>query len=272
VKGVLSTLSDCEAENLVKFLLAAAKGKEHLKPELQAEMLSRVGNALKPELDSLCPADIMKIVLAISSHGASPLIEATSKVVVSRIVEFSQTQMLFITQGLLPSLGRSHPSALEVFKYWPGAFTKSRPNDKLSADQIVKLALATAPAFDVGENGPPKEVKRFMPHLGAQLITYAKDVSDDNRNLLIEQLHGQKGSLRFLPQAKDLLRILEKQEKLHKRSRSPSRDIDEDDVIGGAGTHKKRSKKAQNPGLSFQPTPINVPTTKRAKKRARKSA
>lgn len=230
-----------DADNVMKLLMALAKGKGLLVEDVRSAILRKTGAALAPKLADLSASDVVKIVLAVSDQPALGLLEAAAKEATIRVSDFSPQHLLLVTQGLAKGLVASHPVLLKLLEYWPGLLARISPanpdcapaTDQLLPDQLVKLATATAPWLEVLPDNAAKTKRRFVEALGAQLLDTCREVSDTSAALLLPKLDGNGALAGYSGRA--ALRG-----KLRHRSRSREREIK---IELGQGDHLKKRKK-----------------------------
>mmetsp|Transcript_3937 Transcript_3937/g.8001 ORF Transcript_3937/g.8001 Transcript_3937/m.8001 type:complete len:896 (-) Transcript_3937:158-2845(-) len=230
-----------DADDFMKLLLSAAKGKGLLAEDVRSAILRKIGAALTPKLADLSASNVVKIVLAVSDQPALDILEAAAKEVTVRMSDFSPQHLLLVTQGLAKGLVRIHPALLKLLEYWPDLLARLGPTspdftsstDKLLPDQLVKLAIATGPWLEALPDHAAKTKRRFVEVLGAQLLDAYREVSDANAALLLPKLDGN-GALAGYSGCAAL------RGKLRHRSRSREREIR---IELGQGDHLKKRKK-----------------------------
>jgi len=233
-----------DADDFMKLLLAVAKAKGLLAEDIRSAILRKTGAALTPKLADLSASDVVKIVLAASDQP--DLLEAAVKEVTIRVSDFSPQHLLLVTQGLAKGLVSSHPALLKLLEYWPDLLARISPadpedpecksaTDKFLPDQLVKLAMATAPWLEALPDHAAKTKRRFVEGLGAQLLDACRDVSDASAALLLSKLDGTGAFAGYSRRA--ALRG-----KLRHRSRSREREIR---IELGQGGHLKKRKKGR---------------------------
>lgn len=94
--------------DIIRLLLATVKCKGgSVLPGAMEFLLSQAGAVVIPQLRSLANTDLVKLVLAVGSFGASDLLEASAKEVDCRLDSFMPAQRLLVTQALGSKLPRA---------------------------------------------------------------------------------------------------------------------------------------------------------------------
>mmetsp|Transcript_9136 Transcript_9136/g.20336 ORF Transcript_9136/g.20336 Transcript_9136/m.20336 type:complete len:908 (-) Transcript_9136:34-2757(-) len=194
-----SAVQRFQISDLVRLLLAIAKAKGALKPEMKAELLKKASVTMAPELGSMAGPDLIKLILAIASDGKSDLLEeAAAEAIERRISSFQPAQLMILTQGIVQGLGGQHRLIKQLVDFWiqslrdaANSMRNSGDDDeitrrrqeleqksRLSADQLVTLAkaLRAAESVDAAET------------LGSQLTQRAGELSEAGKKALEAQL------------------------------------------------------------------------------------
>lgn len=218
------------AEELVKLLLAMAKSKEHLRPDIRATLLLEAGAVVAPRLASLAVPDLVKAAVAAGGLGESALLEAAAKEAAIRLPDLSLPHLLLVTQGLAQGLRPDHAVMQQVLEFWPEKLQGGAADSleaasgavglgALTGDQLMKLAVATAPVLRAGtaacgaegeaaarEAGAAAR-RRFAEALGARLEARAPELSEEHRAFIKAELEPEAGLAGLARHAKLLAAI-----------------------------------------------------------------
>jgi len=228
---VTAAVESWPVSDLVRLLLAVAKAKGALKPELKAQLLKKASVVVAPELGNMAGPDLIKLILAIASDGKSELlVSAAEEAIQRRISNFPPAQLMILTQGLVQGLGAGHSLMRQLVDFWVQTLRESNrtatndDNDevakrrreieqksRLTADQMVTLSKALAPLESVDA----------AECIGSQLVLRARELSEAGKKGLETQL-GADGLLSHYSGSERLRRAAF--EKSRSRSRSRSRD------------------------------------------------
>jgi len=229
--------------DLVRLLLAVARGKEHLKPDSKEVLLTSVGSRLAPNFADMAVAELVKVLVASSGLGASTLLQAAAKEVVIRLSDLSLPQLLLITQGFAQGLAANDVALQQLLEFWPGKLkgvgAASKTMDAgLSADHLAKLLVAVSPILKTGA-APGQARIGFIKALGRELLMRALELSEPSQALVQAEL-AEDGALASFPRRAELLSALMQQARAQKASRKASRSPSPG---GGGGATAKPSKK-----------------------------
>mmetsp|Transcript_24282 Transcript_24282/g.53991 ORF Transcript_24282/g.53991 Transcript_24282/m.53991 type:complete len:858 (-) Transcript_24282:63-2636(-) len=134
------------ADDAVRLLLSLTPSAERLAPQIREALLNSVARALPEKLEDLGSAELLRLILAVSGHGFSSLLQASTEELLRRGPEvLTQPQFLIATQGMAQGF-REHRLDLfgRVLNLWPGVLqNSSKPGTEsvgqLTLDQLEKL-------------------------------------------------------------------------------------------------------------------------------------
>eukprot|EP00927_Polykrikos_kofoidii_P059603 TRINITY_DN54749_c0_g1_i1.p1 TRINITY_DN54749_c0_g1~~TRINITY_DN54749_c0_g1_i1.p1 ORF type:complete len:945 (-),score=192.98 TRINITY_DN54749_c0_g1_i1:99-2849(-) len=141
-----ATLHTWSMDDVSKLLLAATKAKRAGGGEVEsadvAALFGRAAEVIVPQLPSLSPTQLIKVVLACRSSAGRPLLESAALEASRRAADIPRPQLLLLTQGLVP-LGGEHRAMTKVLDFWASS-VRSEPG-QFGADQLAKLLQTLAP-------------------------------------------------------------------------------------------------------------------------------
>jgi len=248
--AVVSGIRTWSMVDVAKFLLSIVRQKQHLLPATQDALLCAVGEAAVSQLGDASAADFVKVILAASGFGPSPLLESCAKEAVVRLPDLSFAHLVLVTQGLAQSLEPDHPALKQVLDFWaqklplraPAAKRKS-PGDMdriligsegIPIELLLKLVFASSAALK--SDGLVAGVReRFAKSVGQQLFAQVKEVPEGSYASVRSEFNAG-GCLHSSPHRSELLAALRKME------RAPQRGI-EAAVVEDTRPQGRRKKK-----------------------------
>eukprot|EP00927_Polykrikos_kofoidii_P061318 TRINITY_DN56162_c0_g1_i1.p1 TRINITY_DN56162_c0_g1~~TRINITY_DN56162_c0_g1_i1.p1 ORF type:complete len:978 (+),score=193.32 TRINITY_DN56162_c0_g1_i1:99-3032(+) len=209
--------------DIIRFLLAVSKTKDQLLPITLDSLLEHAAKTLSPA--QLDVADLAKLALAAAAlGGSSVLLEVVAARITSRVDEFTLSQLLLATQGLVQGLGLQHEAVGKLLVVWPRFLTAaanaevakaaqakgscesvgvgsskdfSTRGGNLSVEELAKLVRTMTPLEK--PNQLPCVCRDICDAAGSLLLQLARanDVSEAGRALLLEHLERGGGLSSF---------------------------------------------------------------------------
>merc|ERR1712125_233312 len=111
-----------------------------------ASLYTRASEIFPVRVQEFSTVQLIKVVLAVgSSPPCHALLEAAAtEISQNRLVGLPAAQLLLVAQGLLP-LGGGHPALTAILDGWAGKLETFEETDRVTGDQLAKLAKTLAP-------------------------------------------------------------------------------------------------------------------------------